>query len=148
MQLIWLTSSITKMLPTKLPHISKTNPYQLFHIPILHPLHPTFSIIKGYCRTSRLFLQKLSIQLWSFWSGRYRGDLTIIENESLYNILSKGPKYREPRSIDWNYNFKFLMDAVENYARKWIKRKQEDIDSLSEWLKAVRSLILKRMRVF
>ena len=39
------------------------------------------------------------------------------------------------------------MDAVEDYARKWIKREQEDIDSLSEWLKAVRSLILKRMKV-
>ena len=46
------------------------------------------------------------------------GDLTIIENESLRNILSKGPKYREPRSINWNYNFKVLMDAVEDYARK------------------------------
>ena len=25
------------------------------------------------------------------------------------------------------------MDTVEDYARKWIKREQEDIDSLSEW---------------
>ena len=40
------------------------------------------------------------------------------------------------------------MDAAEDYARKWIKLEQEDIDSLSEWLKAVRSLILKWMKVF
>ena len=39
------------------------------------------------------------------------------------------------------------MDAVEDYARKWIKREKEDeLDSLSEWVKAVRSLILKRTR--
>ena len=37
------------------------------------------------------------------------------------------------------------MDAVEDYARKWIKREKEDIDSLSERLKAVRSLIVKRL---
>ena len=32
------------------------------------------------------------------------------------------------------------MDAVEDYARKWIKQEQE-------WLKAVGSLILKQMKV-
>jgi len=75
------------------------------------------------------------------------GDLNIVENESLRNILAKGPKYREPQPINWNYNFKILMDAVEDYARKWIKREKEDeLDSLSEWVKAVRSLILKRTR--
>ena len=39
------------------------------------------------------------------------------------------------------------MDAVEDYERKWIKREQEDTDSLSEWIKNVRSLILKRMKI-
>ena len=34
------------------------------------------------------------------------------------------------------------MDAVEDYARKKIKREKEDIDSLSECIKAVRSLML------
>ena len=33
------------------------------------------------------------------------------------------------------------MDALDNYARKWIKREHEDIDSLIEWIKAVGSLI-------
>ena len=74
------------------------------------------------------------------------GDLTIIENESRH-FLSKGPKYRGPWSINWNYNFKVLMDAVKDYARKWIKLEQEDIDSLSEWLKAMRSLIFKQMKM-
>ena len=47
----------------------------------------------------------------------------ICINESLRNVLSKGPEYREPRSINWNYNFKVLMDPVEDYARKLMKRK-------------------------
>ena len=75
------------------------------------------------------------------------GDLNIISNESLRNVLSKGPKYREPKSINWNFNFKLLMDAVEDYARKWNKREQDtEIDSLSEWVKAVRSLIQLRIK--
>ena len=30
------------------------------------------------------------------------------------------------------------MDAVEDYKSKLIKREQEDIDSLSEWVEAVK----------
>ena len=55
------------------------------------------------------------------------GDLNIVNNTSLRNA-----KYHEPKSINWKYNFKILMDSVEDYARKWAKR---------EWIKAVRSLI-------
>ena len=39
------------------------------------------------------------------------------------------------------------MDAVEDYARKLLIREQEDIDFLSELVRPVRSLILKRMEV-
>jgi hypothetical protein len=63
------------------------------------------------------------------------GDLKIINN------TSKWPKYREPKSINWKHNFKILMDSVEDYARQWAKREKEDIDTLSEWMKSVRSLI-------
>ena len=49
--------------------------------------------------------------------------LNIIGNQSLRKVLSIGPKDREPRSLIWNYNFKVIMDAVEDYARKLIKRR-------------------------
>jgi hypothetical protein len=50
------------------------------------------------------------------------------------------PKYREPKSMNWKHNFKILMDSVEDYARQWAKR-EEDLYTLSEWVKNVRSLI-------
>lgn len=78
---------------------------------------------------------------------RYCWFYTVIDNESLRKVLSKGPKNREPRSTNCNYNFKILMDAKKDYARKWIKREQEETDSLSEWIKAVSSLIWKCMKV-
>jgi hypothetical protein len=34
-----------------------------------------------------------------------------------------------------------LMDCVEDYARKWAKPEHEDLDTLSEWVKRVRSLM-------
>ena len=37
------------------------------------------------------------------------------------------------------------MDAVEDYARQWVKREKEDVESLSEWIKSIRSLILGRI---
>ena len=38
------------------------------------------------------------------------------------------------------------MDSVSDYARQWAKRKKEDLDTLSEWIKAVRSLIQIRIK--
>ena len=73
------------------------------------------------------------------------GDLNVVTDLSLRNVLAKGPKYREPKSINWKHNFKILMDSVEDYARQWAKREKEDVDTLSEWVKTVRSLIQIRI---
>ena len=74
------------------------------------------------------------------------GDLKIINNTSLREGFAKGPKYREPKSINWKHNIKILMDSVEDYARQWAKREKEDLDTLSEWVKSVRSLIQIRIK--
>ena len=73
------------------------------------------------------------------------GDLKIINNTSLQDVFTKGLKYREPQSINWKHNFRMLMDSVEDYARQWAKREKEDLDTLSEWVKSVRSLIQIRI---
>jgi hypothetical protein len=69
------------------------------------------------------------------------GDLKVINNTSPRDVFAKWTKYREPKSINWKHNFKILMDSVEDYARQWAKREKEDLDTLSEWVKSVRSLI-------
>ena len=61
-------------------------------------------------------------------------------------MFAKEPKYREPNSINFKHNFKILMDSVEDYARQWAKREKKDFDSLSEWVKSVRSLIQIRIK--
>jgi hypothetical protein len=44
-------------------------------------------------------------------------------------------------SLSWKHSFEILMDSFADYARQWAKREKEDLDTLSEWVKSVRSLI-------
>ena len=60
-------------------------------------------------------------------------------------ILSKGPKYREPQPFTWKQNFKIIMDSVEEYARSWSKREDVSTSTLSEWIKAIRRLLQRRI---
>jgi len=40
------------------------------------------------------------------------------------------------------------MNSVEYYARKWTKWKKEEVDTLSEWAKSIRSLVQIRSNIF
>ena len=76
------------------------------------------------------------------------GDLNIIQHESLRKVVSHGPKFREPQHINWKHNFKIIMDAVEDYARRWIKREVDqdpELESLSDWVRTIRSLVQVRI---
>ena len=61
------------------------------------------------------------------------------------DLISKGPKYREPHSFSWKYNFKLIMDSVEEYARKWAKQEEVELDTLSEWVKSVKHHLKRRI---
>ena len=47
--------------------------------------------------------------------------------------------------MNWNHSFNILLDSVDNYARQWTPRDREDIDTLSEWIKDVGSLVQSRI---
>jgi hypothetical protein len=52
--------------------------------------------------------------------------------------ILNGPKFREPQHINWKHNFKIIMDAVEDYARRWKKREVDQdpgFESLSDWVR-------------
>jgi hypothetical protein len=62
-------------------------------------------------------------------------------------VISHGPKFREPQHINWKHNFKIIMDAFEDYARRWIKRQVDqnpELESLSDWVRTIRSLVQGR----
>jgi len=50
--------------------------------------------------------------------------------------------------INWKHNFKIIRDAVEDYARGWIKREVDqdaELESLSDWVRTIRSLVQGRI---
>ena len=69
------------------------------------------------------------------------GDLSKVRISKLREILTKGPKYRERRSFTWKQNFKLILDSVEEYAQRWAKKQGVEVDTLSEWVKTVMSLV-------
>ena len=74
-------------------------------------------------------------------------DINIVTISKLRDILSKGPKYREPRSFTWKQNSTLILDSVEEYSRRWAKKKDVEVDTLSEWVKSVMSLVNRRVSV-
>ena len=63
-------------------------------------------------------------------------------------MISHGLKFREPQHINWKHNFKIIMDAVEDYARRWIKREVDhnpELESLSDWVRTIRSPVQGRI---
>ncbi|KAK3091612.1 hypothetical protein FSP39_021192 [Pinctada imbricata] len=73
------------------------------------------------------------------------GDLIIVENDKLRELLKKGPKYRESMSFTWKQNVKIIMDSCEEYPRRWAKKEDVQLDTLSEWIKSIRGLLLSRI---
>ena len=41
-----------------------------------------------------------------------------------------------------------IMNAVEDYSRKWAKKEAVDDSALSEWVKAIRHLVKRRLYFF
>jgi hypothetical protein len=36
------------------------------------------------------------------------------------------------KNVNWNHNFKTIMDFVEEYTEKWVQREEVELDILSE----------------
>jgi hypothetical protein len=53
-------------------------------------------------------------------------------NLSIAHVQVPHSNIIQPKSINWKYNFKILMDSVADYARQWAKREKENVETLSE----------------
>ena len=128
--------------------------------------NPKISYTYTHSIASKLFNYRQSLQDWRFTNHEYdsppcscsssqflyqpaghivTGDLNIVENTCLRDLISKGPKYREPQKFSWKYNFKLIMDSVEDYARSWAKQEDVELDTLSEWVKSIKHQLKRRI---
>ena len=73
------------------------------------------------------------------------GDLRIIANVELRNLLSKGPTYREPVIINWNKVLKVFKTGIEECQIKWTQIENKELKTLDDWSKTVFDAVEKRV---
>ena len=56
----------------------------------------------------------------------------VIESVKLRELVSRGPKYREPNKINWSATEKMLFESIDLHAEWWAKREQVNLKYLSE----------------
>ena len=76
------------------------------------------------------------------------GDLNILKDKEVINLLRKGPKYRIPSKIDWKECRKVIMDALTSYCKSWIKREKADGKSLDDFQNNFMNIVDCRIQHF
>ena len=74
------------------------------------------------------------------------GDLSIIPNSKLRDLIAKGPKCREPCKVDWDKNLSLLCEAVDQHALQWDKQEMVELSVLSSWKEMVKGQIEEHTR--
>ena len=73
------------------------------------------------------------------------GDLRVIENAKLRELVAKGPKYREPNRVNWKATETMFLESIDLYAKNWSKREQVELKYLSEWKDQSKELVADRI---
>ena len=72
----------------------------------------------------------------------------VIENVKLIELVAKGPKYREPNTINWQSKETMVSNSTDLYAEKWSKWEQVDCKYLSEWKDQIKGLVVECISSF
>ena len=73
------------------------------------------------------------------------GDLRVIENAKLRELVAKGPKYRDPNRVNWKATETMFLESIDLYAKNWSKREQVELKYLSEWKDQLKELVADRI---
>ena len=77
-----------------------------------------------------------SSHLYQPYRNVITGDLSIVPNSKLRDVISKGPKYREQCKVDCDKNVSLSCEDVDQYALQWAKREVVELSVLSSWKKS------------
>ena len=61
------------------------------------------------------------------------GNLNVIPDARVRNIISKGPKYRFPSNIDFPECRREISASINDFSNRWCKREKVEPDALKEW---------------
>ena len=60
------------------------------------------------------------------------GNLNVIPDAGVRNIISKGPKYRFPSNIDFLKCRREIAASLNGFCNRWCKRENDEPDALIE----------------
>ena len=76
------------------------------------------------------------------------GNLKIIPESRIRNIISKEPKYRFPSNIDFNKCREGIAAALNEFGNRWCNREYIEHKALKEWKLSILKLVNKRISFF
>ena len=74
------------------------------------------------------------------------GDLNVIQNKSLRELLEKGPTYREEQKIDWKAIQNEISKGLTQCKLDWAKKEKVDPAHLDEWKSKTMMKVMTRIR--
>ena len=125
-----ISYTYTKTIASKIFNFSST-PLDLDY----HQFHNNPS--PGECNTSS--------HLYQPYGHVITGDLSIIPNSKLRDLIAKDPKYREPCKVDRDKNLSLLCEAVDQYALQWAKWEIAELSVPSSWKEMLKGQIEERI---
>ena len=63
----------------------------------------------------------------------FTGNLNVIPDARVSNIISKGPKYRFPSNIDFSKCRREIAASLNDFSNRWCKQENVQPDALKEW---------------
>jgi hypothetical protein len=73
------------------------------------------------------------------------GNLNIIENEDLRDLMRKGTKFRESPNPNFEKIFDQIVEALNDYVDKWSVKERIDSECFSSWKNKVNQLIHEKL---
>ena len=76
------------------------------------------------------------------------GNLKVISDSRIRNIISKGPKYSFPNRIYFKKCREEIASSLSDVGSRWCKREHVESDALKEWKVNVFNVIDKRINLY
>ena len=73
------------------------------------------------------------------------GDIRIVQNNKLRKLLCKGPKYREPVSINFSNCKTEIKNSLTKFSSDWCNKKGVPVKCFTQWISIVMEKVNKKI---
>ena len=74
------------------------------------------------------------------------GDIRIVQNNKLRNLLRKGPKYREPVSINLSNCKTEIKNSLTKFSSDWCNKKGVPVKCFTHWISIVMEKVNNKIK--